>query len=114
MVELAQREGNKMKWFLLIILTACGPRGETGKVGPTGPEGPRGEAGVDGALFETLVPCPETATAFSEVLFRINGNVYAVYDGGASLDRLVQVPDGHYTTSDNRGCQFTLYGGDLL
>ena len=103
-----------MKCFsivLLITLMSCGPRGETGKVGP---QGEPGRDAVNGSVFETLVPCPETATAFSEVLFRINGNVYAVYDGGASLDRLVQVPDGFYGTSDGRGCTFTLYGGDLL
>jgi hypothetical protein len=61
-----------------------------------------------------LKPCPLTFTTYSEVLFKIGNKIYALYDGGPNQDRLVELPDGNYVTTDGRNCHFTISGGNLL
>jgi hypothetical protein len=95
-------------------LVSCNGRdGEDGEsiVGPVGPMGP---SGLNGTTFEIVQLCPSLSGSYPEVLFKIGGRLYAHFDGGANLDRLVLLPNGTYSTTDGRNCVFTVSGGNVL
>ncbi len=66
--------------------------------------------GVDGAPAPTafgiagyIFPCGDQANN-DEIFFRMTDNsIVALYDGGATLDRLVRLAPGNYVTTDSAG-----------
>jgi len=91
-----------------------GSDGQDGEQGPIGPQGPQGIPGLNGTTFEIVPLCPSLSGSYPEVLFRINGSLYAILDGGPHSDRLAYLPNGTYQTTDGRSCVFTVSGGNVL
>lgn len=98
------------------IVGPVGPRGEPGEDGESivGPAGPQGIPGLNGTTIEIVQLCPNLPGSYPEVLFKIGGQLYALFDGGANLDRLVLLTDGTFRTTDGRNCVFTVSGGNVL
>lgn len=90
-----------------------GDTGATGAIGAQGAVGATGPAGLNGSTFEVVKPCPSTHVVYSEIFLKIGGKLYALYDGGPHLDRLVELVNGTYMTTDGRNCIFTVSGGNI-
>lgn len=100
-----------------IVEISNGAKGETGTQGAQGNIGPAGEAGKNGldAVLEVIRPCGDEF-ANDEIFLKTSSGIVAVYDGGASLDRLVLLADGHYITSDRTSvqkCYFDVENGQV-
>jgi hypothetical protein len=101
---------------LVALCFSCGMKKQqqqqppAGAPGPQGPAGEQGPPGLNGTFITPVLPCPDLAGAFPEVLLCIDETLYAVYDGnGANKDvRYVELIPGNYVTTDGRGCNFTV------
>lgn len=97
-----------------IILTgaACAkPEGSgntvfSGPAGPAGPPGPQGEPG-ESSIIEVVPTCPGIPGNYPEVLWRLDGKLYAVYASGQKI-HLTELTPGNYVTTDGRNCHFTV------
>ena len=90
-----------------------GTNGTNGAGGLNGVNGRDGTNGINGtnSILEVVNPCG-VEFANEEVFLRMSsGQLLALYDGGANLDRLVLIAPGNYITTDavqNRSCSFTV------
>lgn len=97
---------------LIIGLSGCAENRFPDMEGPTGSPGPTGSQGVPGptgaaSSIEVIVPCPTLVGAYPEVLWRLDGILYAVYSSGSKI-HLTELTAGNYVTTDGRGCNFTV------
>lgn len=57
--------------------------------------------------IQVITLCPEISGSFKEVLFRIDGKLYALFDSNKGR-RLTEISPGNYTTTDERNCHFSV------
>lgn len=75
----------------------------------SGAQGEQGIPGEPGSTVEVVNLCPSISGAYPEILFKIDGALYAVYYAPAqSKSHLVLVSPGSYVTTDGRNCHFTV------
>jgi hypothetical protein len=61
-----------------------------------------------GRDIDVIIPCKERAIAHPEVLWRLNGKIYAVYAKGQKI-HMAELAPGHYVTTDGKGCLFDVH-----
>lgn len=87
--------------LILILLTACGPRGESG---PQGPPGQNSEVAI-----VQLCPGNPQPHVFVEVAICIEDRLYAVYSKHGGF--LTYLPNGRYASHGIRSrCNFIVSG----
>lgn len=95
-----------MKYLsLLLILTACGPKGDGGI------QGVPGQPGQPGTVITAQPFCPSIPGVVGygnqEGYITLDSKVYAVYYDGTHTFLTLLLP-GNYQTTDGRDCHFTV------
>jgi hypothetical protein len=88
-----------------------GKDGQQGVAGTDGVDGQDGSDGEDGTQIYPVVPCPDLAGSYPEVLMCIDDSLYAVMVGNGKNTRYVYLPPGFYQTTDGRNCNFEVAEG---
>lgn len=90
-----------------------GPQGPAGATGPAGSVGPSGAAGTDVRPMQFCPGQPEYPTAFPEIGFCINGNIYAAYSANGGF--LTLTPPGRYSSNAvGSRCSFTVHANCVV
>ena len=111
MKKVAKVTGLVLVLVIANMLTGCAaPKGDRGDRGPKGFDGYDGNDGIDATPMRIVQLCDGTTvypTAFVEVGFCLQGEVYATYSANGGFS--TKLPPGNYSSNAiGSSCNFTV------